>query len=137
MDLEFGSDSDVEEDQDELMQYLNPLQLDDSDGKPLPYDFTERLKTEGYIYEQIYVKNCYKKFRVVDFSPAVREEIRMCARRGRKDGRTCVKALIPISDELVMVKFKYIVYGNKEKGDSDDEEEHTESLTFKKGPFQK
>ena len=58
---------------------------------------------------------------MVEFSPATREEIRICARRGQKNGKTCVNAIIPISDELVMVKFKYIVYGNKEKGDSDDE----------------
>ena len=51
VDLQFGSDSDVEEDRDQYMQYLNPLQLLDSDGKPLPHSFAERLKTEGYIYE--------------------------------------------------------------------------------------
>lgn len=57
LDLKFDSDSDRDEDHNELMNYLNPLQLIDANGNALPHSFCDDLKTEGYIYEQFYIKN--------------------------------------------------------------------------------
>jgi hypothetical protein len=36
----------------------------------------------------------------------------MCGRRGQKDGKTVIEAIIPLTEEAIMVRFKYTVYGN-------------------------
>ena len=137
IDLKFDSDSDVDNDtHDKYMIYLNPLQLIDTKGNTMAHSFADRLKTEGYIYEQFYLKNVHKKFKLSKFNSITREEIQMCARRGRKDGKTVVQAIIPLTEDLIMVEIKYTVYGDKGKDDSDDEHDVKEMLLFRKGQIQ-
>lgn len=54
----------------------------------------------------------------------------MCGRRGRKDGKTVIAGIIPLTEKQIMVKLTYTA--SKDGGD-DSDEEVTEMLMFRLG----
>lgn len=106
------------------LKYVNPLQLVDKDGNEAPNNSVANLKKEGYLFDVILQKVIFSGFKLEQMSEDSPDGLKTRAFRGVKNYREEVAAIIPMSDDFIMVDFEYNYIHNREL---------QESMLFKKG----
>ena len=89
------------------LKYVNPLQLVDKDGNASPTNSMPELKKTGYIFDVILRKVIYSDFKLERMSTDSPDGLQRRCYRGVKNFREEVSAIIPLSEDFIMVDFEY------------------------------
>lgn len=106
------------------MRYINPLKLYDSKGLAMVTNYVCELRPLGYIFDSFFLTVIESGFELERYHwDKAAEELRKQSYVGVKDDEKVVDFIIPLSCDLVNVKFEY----------DHDGDDLKETLLFKKG----